>query len=446
MTTRTVPVSLKIFSIIFIFVSFFLMQLHEKNWLYLTQTTQTNYIIFIVGLFFINLMICIFMFLYYTSHQKQICLLILAIAFLNNLYYFVETIIIVQTPISSESLIIQKANDVATFYFFRQISFVLISCVAIFSSHSKEIYTCANKKNIFAILFAIIILIFISFTAKILSSANESYSINIVYYSSVSHQLTWNTFYIKTIIYFWLLLLVSSCFFIKNYSKIWFCISFISIALACDNLILLHFMDSRYPIWYWAKGLELASSLYIICTLMYFIFLKLKYSDYLASHDFLTNTYNRGGFLNAFKTILKNNNNNSICVLMLDIDHFKKINDQHGHHTGDIVISTVTKIIAKTIRRRDLFGRLGGEEFAVVFNGLSLAQIPSISERIRRNIEIKTQNLTVKYGVKKVTISIGGFVANSNKFTPSEMLINADKALYEAKRTGRNKVVIYTSD
>ncbi|EOW7037821.1 TPA: GGDEF domain-containing protein [Escherichia coli] len=205
-------------------------------------------------------------------------------------------------------------------------------------------------------------------------------------------------------------------------------------------------MDSRYPIWYWAKGLELASSLYIICTLMYFIFLKLKYSDYLASHDFLTNTYNRGGFLNAFKTILKNNNNNSICVLMLDIDHFKKINDQHGHHTGDIVISTVTKIIAKTIRRRDLFGRLGGEEFAVVFNGLSLAQIPSISERIRRNIEIKTQNLTVKYGVKKVTISIGGFVANSNKFTPSEMLINADKALYEAKRTGRNKVVIYTSD
>ncbi|HEI2461398.1 TPA: GGDEF domain-containing protein, partial [Escherichia coli] len=97
-------------------------------------------------------------------------------------------------------------------------------------------------------------------------------------------------------------------------------------------------------------------------------------------------------------------------------------------------------------RRRDLFGRLGGEEFAVVFNGLSLAQIPSISERIRRNIEIKTQNLTVKYGVKKVTISIGGFVANSNKFTPSEMLINADKALYEAKRTGRNKVVIYTSD
>ncbi|HEI3742042.1 TPA: MASE4 domain-containing protein, partial [Escherichia coli] len=110
------------------------------------------------------------MFLYYTSHQKQIGLLILAIAFLNNLYYFVETIIIVQTPISSESLIIQKANDVAIFYFFRQISFVLISCVAIFSSHSKEIYTCANKKNIFAILFAIIILIFISFTAKILSS------------------------------------------------------------------------------------------------------------------------------------------------------------------------------------------------------------------------------------------------------------------------------------
>ncbi|WP_274540324.1 MASE4 domain-containing protein [Escherichia albertii] len=63
-------------------------------------------------------MICIFMFLYYTSHQKQIYLLILSIAFLNNLYYFIETIIIVQTPISSDSLIIQKANDIAIFYFF----------------------------------------------------------------------------------------------------------------------------------------------------------------------------------------------------------------------------------------------------------------------------------------------------------------------------------------
>ncbi|WDC10412.1 GGDEF domain-containing protein [Escherichia albertii] len=166
----------------------------------------------------------------------------------------------------------------------------------------------------------------------------------------------------------------------------------------------------------------------------------------MATHDFLTDIYNRGSFLNTFRKILTNNNHNTICVLMMDIDHFKKVNDQWGHHTGDIVINTVTKIIAKTIRRRDLFGRLGGEEFAVVFNGLSLTQITSISERIRRNIEIKTQNLTVKYGVKKVTISIGGFVANSNKFTPSEMLINADKALYEAKRTGRNKVVIYTSD
>ncbi|ENA5973173.1 GGDEF domain-containing protein [Escherichia albertii] len=446
MTTRTVPVSLKIFAIIFIFVSFFLMKLHEKNWLYLTQTTQTNYIIFIVGLFFINLMICIFMFLYYTSHQKQIYLLILSIAFLNNLYYFIETIIIVQTPISSDSLIIQKANDIAIFYFFRQISFVLITCIAIFASNLKENTITKNKWNILAILFSTLILILISFIAWTLSSGDNRYSIDIVYYSVTSHQLSWNTTYIKTIIYFWLLLLVSSCFFIKNYSKVWCCISFISVALACDNLILLHFMDTSYPIWYWAKGLELISSMYIISTLMYFVFLRLKYANYMAIHDFLTDIYNRGSFLNTFKKILKNNSNNTICVLMMDIDHFKKVNDQWGHHTGDIVINTVTKIIAKTIRRRDLFGRLGGEEFAVVFNGLSLAQITSISERIRRNIEIKTQNLTVKYGVKKVTISIGGFVANSNKFTPSEMLINADKALYEAKRTGRNKVVIYTSD
>ncbi|WDC13692.1 MASE4 domain-containing protein [Escherichia albertii] len=161
-------------------------------------------------------MICIFMFLYYTSHQKQIYLLILSIAFLNNLYYFIETIIIVQTPISSNSLIIQKANDIAIFYFFRQINFVLITCIAIFASNLKENNITKNKWNILAILFSTLILMFISFTSWTLSSGDNRYSIDIVYYSVTSHQLSWNTTYIKTIIYFWLLLLVSSCFFYKK--------------------------------------------------------------------------------------------------------------------------------------------------------------------------------------------------------------------------------------
>ncbi|MDX5540539.1 MASE4 domain-containing protein, partial [Escherichia coli] len=104
------------------------------------------------------------------------------------------------------------------------------------------------------------------------------YSLNIIQYSLNRHLSTWNIVYTKIISVFWLVLLISSCISIRNYSKIWLCIILISIVSVCNNLILLYFIDKSHPAWYMTKFLELISMIYIISTLMYYVFRKLNHA------------------------------------------------------------------------------------------------------------------------------------------------------------------------
>ncbi|MGQ7172873.1 GGDEF domain-containing protein, partial [Escherichia sp. R-CC3] len=98
----------------------------------------------------------------------------------------------------------------------------------------------------------------------------------------------------------------------------------------------------------------------------------------------LTNTYNRRYFIDSLKNISKHHD---FSVIMLDIDSFKSINDKWGHHMGDQVIVMVTRIIKKSIRKEDILGRLGGEEFGIIIKGNTQKLLLSIAERIRKNIE-----------------------------------------------------------
>ncbi|MED9180572.1 MASE4 domain-containing protein, partial [Escherichia coli] len=123
-----VPKKIKEFIFIFSFLSIIFMLLHEKNGIHITQTTQTtqiSYSVFIIGIFFINLMVFIFLLLYYVSNQRQSYLLILSFAFLSNTYYLLEVAIISLSPIGNDlSTTYQKSNDIAIYYLFRQFSFI----------------------------------------------------------------------------------------------------------------------------------------------------------------------------------------------------------------------------------------------------------------------------------------------------------------------------------
>jgi diguanylate cyclase (GGDEF)-like protein len=132
--------------------------------------------------------------------------------------------------------------------------------------------------------------------------------------------------------------------------------------------------------------------------------------------------------------------NHRVSLLMLDIDHFKKINDTYGHPTGDVVICSLADICRKASREIDVVARLGGEEFAILLPETGIQVAMTVAERIRSTIE----NTSIKSlgGVEfRFTVSIG--VAEQPQGDKSEetLIGIADAALYQAKTSGRNRVV-----
>ncbi len=161
----------------------------------------------------------------------------------------------------------------------------------------------------------------------------------------------------------------------------------------------------------------------------------------LSIKDGLTGIYNHRHMQNEINRefALAIRNNTDLSVLMLDIDHFKKLNDNYGHSYGDNVLKKLTKIISKAIRESDIFARYGGEEFLVILPTTDLKGGQNLAESIRE--EIENGDFSYKKINTKVTISIGvSTLKNFNIKKASELIENADKELYNAKNNGRNRV------
>ncbi|MEP1448630.1 MAG: diguanylate cyclase [Paraglaciecola sp.] len=130
----------------------------------------------------------------------------------------------------------------------------------------------------------------------------------------------------------------------------------------------------------------------------------------------------------------------AVSLLLVDVDHFKIINDTHGHLVGDDILRELTECIQKSLRPQDTFGRWGGEEFLVIANGTELSSAETLAERIRHKVE--QHDFTT---VGPVTVSIGVAQFHCERSSSHTFAI-ADQALYEAKRAGRNRVVTASSD
>ena len=159
-----------------------------------------------------------------------------------------------------------------------------------------------------------------------------------------------------------------------------------------------------------------------------------------ASHDPLTGILNRRAILGRLSAELSRvkRENGTLSVGMCDIDHFKKVNDAHGHQVGDEVLIAFTRCLQAQLREYDWVGRYGGEEFLVIASGTRSWTEDGIYERLRAQVE-KT-NIETKSGLISITVSIG--VARGNEQSTEDALLAAsDEALYKAKDEGRNRVV-----
>ncbi|PAV26144.1 hypothetical protein CF392_07120 [Tamilnaduibacter salinus] len=168
----------------------------------------------------------------------------------------------------------------------------------------------------------------------------------------------------------------------------------------------------------------------------------LRQLQHAANHDSLTGALVHGSFVEKAEALLSGEKRRSrgLAVMMLDIDHFKSINDQYGHAAGDEALVTVTELIRQNLRQGDLFGRLGGEEFGVVMPDVGRDQAQMAAERLR--CLIRDAEVGGRKGGFRVTVSIGGAMEGpecSGSF--EELLARADVSLYQAKHAGRNQTV-----
>ncbi len=161
--------------------------------------------------------------------------------------------------------------------------------------------------------------------------------------------------------------------------------------------------------------------------------------EFIASYDQMTGICNRRKFFElAERKFLTDKNN--LYAVMIDIDKFKLINDTHGHPIGDAVIIKVTETISQYLESEFIFGRLGGEEFAIVCNCESLDEITQKLERIRKAVD-SFELLSDKNESIKCTISMGCSKIKQETKNLDALLKEADVALYEAKGSGRNKII-----
>lgn len=167
---------------------------------------------------------------------------------------------------------------------------------------------------------------------------------------------------------------------------------------------------------------------------------------YLNYHDSLTDLYNRRYFMQAGKNEIERANryDDPLSLMMIDIDHFKNVNDTYGHIAGDNVLGSFANIIKESVRDIDIAGRLGGEEFGIILPKTTLENAKQVGERLRKNIE----GNIFEYKDSSISITISVGIATYNKENPSidNMLHKADVALYEAKNSGRNSVIVNKKD
>jgi len=132
------------------------------------------------------------------------------------------------------------------------------------------------------------------------------------------------------------------------------------------------------------------------------------------------------------------------CLLLLDVDHFKGVNDRHGHDCGDKALKALTRRMQEVLRRGDMLGRLGGEEFIVLAPDLSRNDAEALAERIRKVVE--QAPATIDGLSLPLTVSVGVAEAEPQERDLSTVLRRADKALYAAKHAGRNRVMVAPAD
>lgn len=168
----------------------------------------------------------------------------------------------------------------------------------------------------------------------------------------------------------------------------------------------------------------------------------------LSVTDYLTGIYNRRYVIEALDVEFMKSKRYGfgLSCILIDIDDFKKINDQFGYQVGDFTLKTISEMIQEAIREVDIFGRYGGEEFLIILPNTKVYDASIVADKVRKKIaKLRFDTGTEEVGSFALTLSLGvSDIHSSNPKTVEELLSNTDKALFQAKNNEKNQYAMYT--
>lgn len=289
-----------------------------------------------------------------------------------------------------------------------------------------------------------------SLTIIILSWLFSSHSpwLNIDFIDDTSHTFTplWQSITGWVLICIWFITLILLICLSKLRNIFWYSGAFFCSAYLFTLYQLLSVTGDLDQTWYQARFFETLCTLFLILVLLVDVFILYRESNhkYVNSYqnsirDPLTRLYNRSFFYDTLNQQLsKVNAQHPLSVLVSDLDHFKRINDNYGHVVGDKVIQFAASVLENHSRVDDAAARIGGEEFALLLVNTGEEDAQAIAERIRQAVSVEQSHLP-----ERMTISMGVYTTRNASVSAEECVQRADAAMYEAKNSGRNRVVVW---
>ncbi|MBD8866910.1 sensor domain-containing diguanylate cyclase [Klebsiella quasipneumoniae] len=395
-----------------------------------------------------HITIACFMGMKYWSSKRRLYLTPVAFGFACSALLMLGTLSSYPDWLSCNPAPVVKQNDAVIYYFFRNIMMAVLFTSSIILYYFRRRIMHSFKAHVMTFAACIVFTLMIIFLSWIFSSHSPWLSIRFI--DDLSHTFTplWRSIIGWLLMAVWFIALILIIWFSKLRNIFWYSGAFFCSAYLFTIFQLLSAVGELDQAWYQARFFETLCTLFLFLILVLLVDVFILYREsnhkYVNSYqnsirDPLTRLYNRSFFYDTLnQQLAKVKAQHPLSVIICDLDHFKRINDNYGHIAGDKVIQFAASVLDSHSRKDDAAARIGGEEFALLLVNTAEDEAQAIAERIRLAVSAEQTPLP-----ERMTISMGVYTTHDGSVTAEECVQRADEAMYEAKNSGRNRVVIW---
>ncbi|HII4349404.1 TPA: MASE4 domain-containing protein [Enterobacter cloacae] len=397
-----------------------------------------------------HLFIACFMTMKYWCDRKRLYLVAIAFAFAGSALLMVGTLSSFPAWLDLYQFNVVNYNDAMIYYMFRHLLMAVLIIVAAILYTTRN-YPLSRLAHIAIVSGEFLFTACAVGLAWIYSSHSPLLSIDLVDNETRQFMVLWSQFINVSLIALWVVTLAALMFITRVRNLFWVGGNFLCVCYIVTLSMLLVGGHAEDISWYRARLFETVATLLLIFVLLYDVFrlyrdshVKYQQSYQNSIRDPLTRLYNRSYFYESLKQALDiANPGRPVSVIVSDLDRFKRINDTYGHLQGDKVLQFVANLLMDSVRPQDIAARIGGEEFVLMLTNTSSDAAYHVAERIRLHLGSFDKTSSDGQLPEPITISMGVFTATSPTITAEVCVESADKAMYEAKETGRNRVVVF---